>query len=89
MHLGCPFYGYSWPERAITLVHVGGNRCGLDFEQDGPCVMEVEDRPVNYFVGPLATHTRTIMSAFSSRIYFVRQGKATSLDEWEAKALRR
>src|SRR5438067_2363336 len=66
----CPFYGFRWPERSSELRYIGGNECGLDFEDKGPCLMERDGRTVNYFACPVALSLRGALVAAKDHIRF-------------------
>ena len=84
----CPFYGFHWPERSPTLEYVGGNECGLDLDQHGPCKMGKEGRLPDYYSCPLVDAARHRLHSAKRLIYFQAGGTAHTLDEWEEDARR-
>ena len=66
----CPFYGFRWPDHSSTLRQAGGNECGLDIQQNGPCRMEFTCRPVNYFTCPVVQGRRVLLEAAGHLIEF-------------------
>ena len=80
----CPFYGYRWPERSPTLEYVGGNGCGLDLEQNGPCRMELENKQVDYRSCEYASHSAHLIEAAKDLIQFdAGAGEVRSFAAWE------
>ena len=80
----CPFYGRRWPERTLTLQFIGGNECGLDFDSNGPCGMEIEGHAVSYFDCSLAQSKQHFLQPLRRQIFFViDKEKTQSLAEWE------
>lgn len=86
MHKRCPFYGFRWPERQTRLYQVGGNECGLDIHENGPCQMEVTGREVNFHICELAAGLRVYLDWAEKRIGFYPGGLA--LDEWTNQVMR-
>jgi hypothetical protein len=83
MH-NCAFYGFRWPERSPTLQFVGGNECGLDFDHNGPCVMEVANRPVEYCDCPVVRDRRILLEMAKGRVFLYSPGSPPlSLADWE------
>ena len=80
----CPFYGCRWPERTLALKFIGGNECGLDFDSNGPCVMEKQGRTPSYFDCSLVQSKRHFVQLLRRQVLFaINQEKPKSLAEWE------
>jgi hypothetical protein len=64
---------------------VGGNECGLDFEQNHGCVMEAEGRHVDYYSCPRTMELRDLLQAARHIIRFeTTNGQSHFLSEWES-----
>jgi hypothetical protein len=79
----CPFYASYWPERTSTLVHVGGNQCGLEVDLSVPCYLEIERRPVNYYTCSLMYARRPLLDSCRNIIIFTRGDARFTLAQWE------
>lgn len=80
----CPFYGFRWPARQSRLVQIGGNECGLDIEENGPCRMEAAGLEVNYVLCDVANAAQMYLELGADRIRFRAGGSSEeiSLEEW-------
>jgi hypothetical protein len=85
----CPFYASYWPERSSTLVHLGGNECGLEVDARVPCYMEVERRTVNYYTCSRMYARQGLLNSFRHIIVFSRGNEHFTLAEWEQAHMRR
>jgi len=83
--LGCPFFGFRWPERTPTLRYVGGDECGLDLDRNSPCLMKAEGVPVNYFVCPVALRRKSFLDAAAQLITFDSGQQRETLEEWKTR----
>ena len=79
----CPFYGFRWPERSLQLFQVGGNECGLEWDRQAPCLMEMEGQTVNYYRCPLVLRMKTQFLVARRRIEFRAPTGTTTLERWE------
>jgi hypothetical protein len=70
MRKRCPVYGFHCPDRQPTLIHVGGNECGLDIDNNGPCKMETDGREVNFWPCEVAAKEQPFLKAGAARIGF-------------------
>jgi len=66
----CPFYGFRWPERSADVIAVGGNECGLDVDNNGPCRMEAAGLAVDFCGCRTAGVARPFLSIGAARIRF-------------------
>jgi hypothetical protein len=82
---GCPFYGFRWPERSATLERVGGNECGLDYERNSACTMELESKEVDYFGCPRVRRHLTLLGTARHLIRIASESGVETLDEWERR----
>jgi len=65
------------------LARVGGHECGLDFEKNGACQMDVDGREVNYFCCPRVLSVKCGLEVAAHKIWFRNYaGVATSLANW-------
>jgi hypothetical protein len=79
----CAFYGFRWPERSLQLFHVGGNECGLDWEGNGPCQLEMEGQTPSYYRCPRVFRMRDQLWVARSQIEFRAPAGNTTLEKWE------
>ena len=83
---GCPFYGFRWPDRSATLPHVGGDECGLDLDNCGPCILERNGQEVNYYVCHRVTRYRRLLEPAKHLIRFeLSAGQQPTLADWERR----
>ena len=84
MRKKCPFYGFRWPDRQLTLIHVGGNECGLDIDENGSCKMETAGQEVNFCECEVAANAQAFLKAGADRIRFSAPGgtEKIGLEEW-------
>jgi hypothetical protein len=81
---GCPFYGFRWPERSSNLRQTDGNECGLDFDRNATCRMEIEGSVIDYYQCPVVASARVALHAGKDVITFHTGDKlALTLAEWE------
>ena len=86
----CPFYGFHWPEKSRCLSDTGGNECALDFEQNGPCVMEVQGKDPDLDACLVPAPIRPLLEASKKAIILYPLENApegVSLDEWTRKVM--
>jgi hypothetical protein len=88
----CPFYGFHWPEKSRSLRDTGCNECALDFERNGPCIMEAEGKepdfdgcPVPGPIRPLLESSRRTIQIYPAEI----APEGISLEEWTRKVMAR
>ena len=80
---GCPFHGFHWPDRSETLRHVGGDECGLDLDDHGPCVLERDGLPIEYRACPVVESRGNFLGAAKHLIKFeLSTGQRASLADW-------
>lgn len=80
----CPFYGYRWPDRQMSLVQVNGNECGLDFDLNGPCKMEICEVIPDIRTCQFADFARVFLAFAQDRIRFypAPHAEGLSLSDW-------
>src|ERR1700756_1177094 len=86
----CPFYGFHWPEGKNHLVEVGGNRCGLGLDKNGPCMVEIKGLVVDYYQCPLVQRYKTYLKLMSRDVYFDIAGtppRSVPFEEWIADVM--
>jgi hypothetical protein len=66
----CPFYGFHWPEKSRCLKDSGGNECALDFERNGPCIMEVQGKAPDLDACHVPAPIRPLLDASKKVIVF-------------------
>lgn len=64
----CPFYGFHWPEKSHCLSDSGGNECALDFEANGPCIMEAQAKEPDFDGCPVPVPIRALLEASKKTI---------------------
>ena len=87
----CPFYGFRWPERRTELIRIGGNECGLDFDNNRPCKMETSGRAVDFSRCEVVAGKRVFLSLISDRLRFFPSGPENSFDygTWTSQIMQR
>jgi hypothetical protein len=80
----CAFYGFRWPERSAILRFTGGNECGMDLDKNGPCTMELANRPIEYCACPIVRDRRILLEHAKQRVCFAMpDSPPLSLADWE------
>ena len=86
----CPFYGFRWPEKCRSLGDTGGNECALDFEQNGPCIMEAEGKHPDFDACQVPGAIRPLLEASGKTIVFYPAElgpDGIALEEWARKVM--
>jgi hypothetical protein len=81
----CPFYGCRWPDRSPQLDAVGGNECGLDVDEHGPCHMEAEGRLADFFACPVVQRMDVMLTASEGIVRFPEEETVVTLREWKRR----
>jgi hypothetical protein len=86
----CPFYGFRWPERSRSLSDTGDNECALDFERNGPCIMEAQGKEPDLDACPVPVPIRPLLDASRKTIIihpaeFAPEG--VSLEDWTRQVM--
>ena len=88
----CPFYGFHWPANSRVLKDSGGDECGLDFENAGPCAMAAKGQTPDYDVCPVADRVRPLLEGGRWNIIFQPAElppTGISFDEWKRRVMTR
>jgi hypothetical protein len=87
--VGCPFYGFHWPDKTSDLFQVESNECGLDVQCHGPCQMEESGRTVSFDYCEVPLHWKPLLESFSNEILFhIRDApKPVSLAAWRRQTV--
>src|SRR5215831_16950410 len=82
MHSGCPFYGYTWPDRQPVLEYVGGNNCGLELDGPKPCMQEMRGGSVSYDACPMTAGLRYQLDSVKRLVVFRHGSEEVTLQDW-------
>lgn len=85
----CPFYGFRWPDRTTRLVHVGGDECALDLDENGPCKMQMAGRTVSMHYCEIAEKARPFIDVMIDRVRVYPDGASPGIpfSEWRDRVM--